>query len=102
VIAPVDWLPEVPTAPDHAPEAEQVVAFVEDQVSIEAPPLATDVGLAPTETATRLLVDTALLVQPQTANARARTRTIGKAFARNIRISASGRHCDANSMASKT
>ena len=49
-IAPVDWLPEVAFAPDHAPEAEQEVASVEDQVSIEAPPLVTDVGLAKSDT----------------------------------------------------
>ena len=37
--------------PDHAPEAEQDVAFVEDQVSIEVPPLVTDVGFAANDTA---------------------------------------------------
>jgi hypothetical protein len=37
-------------APDHAPEAEQEVAFAEDQVSIEDPPLATDVGAAARDT----------------------------------------------------
>ena len=51
VSAPVDWLPKVALEPDHAPEAVQVVAFVEDQESIEAPPLVTDVGLAASDTA---------------------------------------------------
>ena len=41
VRAPVDWLPEVALAPDHPPEAEQEVAFVDDQVSVDAPLLAT-------------------------------------------------------------
>jgi hypothetical protein len=36
--------------PDHAPEAEQEVAFVEDQVSIEDPLLVTDAGLAASDT----------------------------------------------------
>jgi len=50
VNAPVDWLPEVALAPDHAPEAEQEVAFVEDQASIEDPPLATSEGIAASDT----------------------------------------------------
>jgi hypothetical protein len=44
-------LPEVALVPDHAPEAEQDVAFVVDQVSMEAAPLATNVGLAANDTA---------------------------------------------------
>ena len=44
--APVDWLPEVALLPDHAPEAVQEAALLDDQVSVEDPPLATDVGLA--------------------------------------------------------
>jgi len=47
---PVDWLPEVPLVPDHAPVAEHDVALVELHVNIEAAPFATDVGLAPRET----------------------------------------------------
>jgi hypothetical protein len=50
VSAPLDWLPEVALAPDQAPEAEQEVAFVEDQVSVEDPPLATDVGFTASDT----------------------------------------------------
>jgi hypothetical protein len=50
VSAPVGWLPEVALAPDHAPEAEHEVVFVEDQVSVEDPPLATDVGFAASDT----------------------------------------------------
>jgi hypothetical protein len=50
VSAPVDWLPEVALAPDQPPEAVQEVALVEDQVSVEAPPLVTDVGLATSDT----------------------------------------------------
>ena len=47
---PVDWLPEVALLPDHAPEAVQEVALVDDQVSVEDPPLATDVGFAVSDT----------------------------------------------------
>ena len=46
VSAPVDWLPEVALVPDQPPEALQALALVEDQVSIEDPPLATVVGSA--------------------------------------------------------
>ena len=48
-------MPEAALVPDHAPEAEQDVAFVEDQVSIEVPPLVTDVGFAATETVGRIV-----------------------------------------------
>jgi hypothetical protein len=47
---PVDSSPEVSLSPDQPPEAVQVVAFVEDQVSIENPPLVTDVGFAASDT----------------------------------------------------
>ena len=48
--APVDWLPEVVLLPDHAPEAMQEVALVDDQVSMEDALLATDAGLAASDT----------------------------------------------------
>ena len=48
--APVDWLPEVALVPDQSPEAAQVVALVEDQISVEDPPLVTDVGFAVSDT----------------------------------------------------
>jgi hypothetical protein len=51
VSAPLDWLPEIAFPPDHAPEAAQEVASVDDQVSVEDPPLATDVGFAVSDTA---------------------------------------------------
>ncbi len=50
MIAPVDWEPLVPRLPDQPPEAAQAVALVEDQVKVEAPPLATLVGLALSDT----------------------------------------------------
>jgi hypothetical protein len=50
VSAPVDCVPEVALAPDQSPEAEQEVALVEDQVSVEDPPLVTVVGFAVSET----------------------------------------------------
>ena len=47
----IDWLPpEVALSPDQAPEAAQDVAFVEDQVSVEDPPFATDCGVAVSDT----------------------------------------------------
>jgi hypothetical protein len=48
----VDSLPEVALAPDQPPEAVQDVAFVEDQASVEDAPLATNVGLAASDTVT--------------------------------------------------
>jgi hypothetical protein len=51
VSAPVDSLPEVALGPTpHAPEEVQDAAFVEDQVSVEDPPLVTDVGFAASDT----------------------------------------------------
>jgi hypothetical protein len=44
--APVDTEPLAGSLPDHAPEAAQEVALVEDQVSVVALPLATVLGLA--------------------------------------------------------
>jgi len=44
--APVGCEPLSALAPDHAPEAVQVVAFVETHVKLELPPLATVLGLA--------------------------------------------------------
>jgi hypothetical protein len=73
VSGPVDWLPEVAMAPNHAPEAEQEVAFVEDQVSVEDPPLATDVGFAASDTVgagVTVTVADALAVPPDPVQAR--------------------------------
>ena len=50
VNAPVDALPEVARAPDQAPDAVQEVALVEDQLSVDDPPLGTDVGFAEIDT----------------------------------------------------
>ena len=43
-------MPHVPLAPDHAPEAAQDVALVDDQVSTEDSPLLIAVGLAASDT----------------------------------------------------
>jgi len=43
-------LPEIALVPDHAAEARQEVALVEDQVSVEDPPLVSDVGFAASDT----------------------------------------------------
>ena len=93
VSALVDWLPEIPTAPTHAPEAEQIVAFVEDQVSVDELPLATKVGFAAIDTVTTLLAWPPVLDAPaasvtaspvQAGNVRASTRTSSKVLVRNI------------------
>jgi hypothetical protein len=44
VSAPVDCVPRSALLPDHPPDAEQEVAFVEDQVRVALPPLATALG----------------------------------------------------------
>ena len=44
--APVLALPLVTLLPDHPPDAVQLVACVEDQLSVEAEPLPTVPGLA--------------------------------------------------------
>jgi hypothetical protein len=44
--APVDCEPLTALVPDQAPDAEQVVALVADQLNVELPPLATVLGLA--------------------------------------------------------
>ena len=43
--APVDWEPLNALPPDQAPEAAQEVALVDDHVSVELLPLATELGL---------------------------------------------------------
>jgi hypothetical protein len=73
-------------APDHAPEAEQAVAFIEDQVSIEDPPLVTEVGFAASETVALLAVDAASPAPPHAESVRASTRTSSKVLVRNIGI----------------
>jgi len=50
VSAPLDWLPEVALLPDHAPEATQEVALVDDHVSVEDSPLPTEIGFAESDT----------------------------------------------------
>jgi hypothetical protein len=47
---PVDWLPEIALLPDHVPEATHEVALVDDQLSMEDPPLASEVGFAVSDT----------------------------------------------------
>ena len=44
--APVLALPVVGSLPDHPPEAVQLVAFVDDQLNVEADPLLTVPGVA--------------------------------------------------------
>ena len=48
--APVPWVPETAFVPLQPPDAVQDVAFVDDQVNVLLPPLATEVGDADNET----------------------------------------------------
>ncbi|GAB4466198.1 MAG: hypothetical protein OHK0044_05750 [Burkholderiaceae bacterium] len=50
VSGPVDWDPDSGFCPDHVPDAAHVVAFADDHVNVAAPPLATLVGSALSET----------------------------------------------------
>jgi len=50
VKAPLDSLPEAALLPDHAPEAAQELASVEDQVSVDDLPVATRLGFAASDT----------------------------------------------------
>jgi hypothetical protein len=52
VSGPIDWLPPEggTLSPDQPPEAVQEAALVEDQVSVEDPLYATDVGFAVSDT----------------------------------------------------
>ena len=78
-------------APDQPLDAVQDVAFVEDQVRFEAPPLVTDVGFAASDTVGA--VDAAdpgvaelAVPPPQAESTEAITGTSSKLFARNIGI----------------
>jgi hypothetical protein len=78
-------------APDHAPEAEQEVAFAEDQVSIVDAPLATDVGFAARDTVGRggggvAPPDSDVREPPQAASARETRGASSNVFVRNIGI----------------
>jgi hypothetical protein len=89
VSAPVDWLPDIALGPDHAPEAAQEAALVADQVSIEVPPLVTDVGLAASDTAGVAGEDVGAeltVPPPQAASTKASTGTSSNVFLSNIRI----------------
>jgi hypothetical protein len=50
VSAPLDWEPLIALLPAQPPEAVQEVALVDDQLNVEALPLATVLGLAVTLT----------------------------------------------------
>lgn len=50
VSAPEDSLPEIALEPDQLPDAVQAVAFVENQVRVEEPPLVNVVGFAESDT----------------------------------------------------
>jgi hypothetical protein len=83
VNAPLGWLPEIVWVPDHAPEARQEVALVEDQVSVEDPPLATNVGFAASDTVgtggVTVTVADALAVPPGPVQARPKVLVLANA-----------------------
>ena len=67
VNAPLGSLPEIALLPDHAPEATQEAASVDDQLSVEDSPLATDVGFADSDTVgirSTVMVVEALVLPP--------------------------------------
>ncbi len=73
VSAPLDSLPEVALVPDHAPEATQEPASVDDQVSVDDLPLATKVGFADREivgTGNTVTVAEALALPPEPVQVR--------------------------------
>lgn len=82
-------MPETALVPDHAPDAVQKVAFVEDQVRVEDPPLVTDVGFAASDTVGGVPPPEpagADSPPPQAAHTRASTGTNSNVFSRNIAI----------------
>lgn len=86
-------MPEIALLPDHAPEAEQELAFVEDQARVEDPPLATEAGLAASDTIGKggRGASSAQFVDsdpppPQAAIARASRGTSGNFFSRNMAV----------------
>ena len=83
VSTPLDWLPEIPLLPVHAPEATQDVASVDDQVRVEELPLAIDVGLAVSDTVgtggVTVTVADALPVPPGPVQARVNVPVLVKA-----------------------
>jgi hypothetical protein len=84
-------LPEIALAPDQAPEAEQELAFAADQVSVEDPPLATDVGLAARDTVGAggggvAAPDSGVFAPPHAASARESRGARSNAFVGNIGI----------------
>jgi len=78
--------------PVQAPEAVQEIAFVEDQVSVEGPPMVTDVGFAASDTVGGVDppepagADSGPPAPPQAAHTRASTGTNSNVFSRNIAI----------------
>ena len=88
VSAAVDWLPEVALVPVHPPEAVQEVTLVEDQVSIEVPPLVTDVGFAASDKVGVVAGAEAELAvpPPQAESTEASTGRSSMALARDIGI----------------
>jgi hypothetical protein len=79
-------LPEIALAPDQAPAAEQEVAFVEDQVSIEDALLATDAGFATRDTVGTAGGDSGVLGPLQAASARRSRGARSNVFVRNMGI----------------
>ena len=78
--------------PDHPPEAVHEVASVEDQVSIEGLPLATDAGFAESDTVgagdvpAEAASVTGSLAPPQAATARVSMGTSSNVLGRNIAV----------------
>jgi len=90
VNAPLDWLPKIVLGPDQAPVAKQEAELFDDQVSVEDPPLATEVGLAAIDTvgagggAEPAGADSGCSAPPQAANAAASTDASSSVFNRDL------------------
>jgi len=88
VSAAVYWLPEVALVPVQPPEAVQEVMLAEDQVSIEVPPLVTDVGIAASDTVgvvgAAAGADSDTAVPPQAESTMASTGTSSRVLMCNI------------------
>jgi hypothetical protein len=92
VKAGVDEPPETALLPDQPPEAVQDFASVEDQLSVEVPPLETDLGFAVSDTvgtgvcAAVVLPSLVWTGSGQPASAKASTGTSSSVFTCNVRV----------------
>jgi hypothetical protein len=88
----MDCVPDAGAVPDQPPVAVQEAASVEDQVSVEVPPLATDVGFAESDTVGKEtpapdpapVLGSGVISVPQPATATASAATTNSVFTPNL------------------